>query len=351
MSVDLESEINLRPSKRAKTTEKDEKLDSLWSAVKCKDLVKKQTIHVIDAKSNVINACETLAKHCISSAPVWSNEDGVLCGMFDFRDLGAQLIKAFDNNDSKNKSLSTLKSVLSHNSAELASDLSQHNKFYTVNEDDPLLNAVEFFGQGIHRVCLLNKERKLTGILSQSDAINYFYQELKKPELKDLAEKSIGDLKIIHEGVVSLDENSSVLEGLKLMHNNGLSSIALIDKKGCVTGNFSISDIKYLLHLDQLNLLHSTCAAFIQDVRLKKDKEGGYKTVLPVFIISHTDTLEHVVGKLVATQVHRVWVAQSSTERKPVGVVSLSDILKFLTPKTSLHLWEHHPYLKFVPVT
>jgi len=166
-----------------------------------------------------------------------------------------------------------------------------------------------------------------------------------------LQKKSISDLKIIHEGVVSLDENSSVLEGLKLMHSKGLSSIALIDQKGCITANFSMSDFKYLLHLDQLNLLHYTCAGFVQDIRLKKDKDNDYKTILPVFVITHTDTLEHVVGKLVATQVHRVWVVQSSTERKPVGVVSLSDILKVLTPKTSLHYWEHHPYIKFVPVT
>jgi len=135
------------------------------------------------------------------------------------------------------------------------------------------------------------------------------------------------------------------------VHNRGLSSIALTDMKGWITSNFSMSDVKYLLHLDQLNLLRETCAKLVQDIRLKKDKENDYKTILPVFVVTHNDTLEHVVGKLVATQVHRVWVIQSPSDRKPVGVVSLSDILKFFTPKTSLHYWEHHPYIKFVPVT
>jgi len=241
--------------------------------------------------------------------------------------------------------------VLSKHSTDLASDLSQHNKFYTVNEDDCLLTAVEFFGQGIHRVCILNKDRKITGVLSQSDAIAYFYNELRKPENKWLAEKSVGELKIVHEGVISLEENATVLEGLKLMQSKGLSSIALTDKKGAVTSNFSMSDIKYLIHLDQLNLLHHTCAQFIQEVRLKKDQENDYKTSLPVFVITKDQTLEHVVGKLQATRTHRVWVVQSPGDHRAVGLVSLSDILKALTPQTSEHLWEHHPYMTFVPST
>jgi len=227
--------------------------------------------------------------------------------------------------------------------------MSQHDKFYSVNEDDPLLDAVDLFGQGLHRVVLLNNEKKLVGIISQSDAAKYFYKQLQKKEYLFLADKTVGDLKIVHEGVIKLDEHATVLDGLKLMQSHGLSSIALTNKKGVIISNFSISDIKYLLKLNKLDLLHYTCSQFIKEVRLKKDQENDYKTSLPVFVCTKDSTLQHVVGKLSATRTHRVWVVKSSADHTVVGVVSLSDILKFLTPKESQHRWKHQPFIAFVP--
>jgi len=130
------------------------------------------------------------------------------------------------------------------------------------------------------------------------------------PELKWLGKKTVGELKIVHEGVVSLDETATVFDGLKLMYEKGLSSVALVNNKGWVTSNFSISDIKYLLHLDQLNLFHHTCAQFIQHIRMEKDKENDYKTTLPVFTITRDCPLEQAVGKLYATRTHRLWVVE-----------------------------------------
>jgi len=104
--------------------------------------------------------------------------------MFDFRDLAALLIKVFSQplTDQQKKMLSNLKAVLNHLSAELASDLSQHDKFYSVEEDSSLLDAIDFFAKGMHRVVVLNQSKELVGVLSQSDALKYFFHKLEKSD-------------------------------------------------------------------------------------------------------------------------------------------------------------------------
>jgi len=159
---DDKSDPDLRSKKRPKLTEEDEKLEELWTSIKCKDLTAKQKVITIKAKSSVLSAAEVLARNRVSSAPVVSEEDEVICGMFDFRDLGATLIKAFSQelSEEDKKSLTTLKAVLQKHSAELSTDMSKHDKFYSVNEDHPLLDAVEYFGKGLHRILVLDNEKK-----------------------------------------------------------------------------------------------------------------------------------------------------------------------------------------------
>jgi len=148
-----------------------------------------------------------------------------------------------------------------------------------------------------------------------------------------------------------LEENATVFDALKALHTNGLSSIALTDSKNLLTANLSVADFKYLLQRDQLDALHLTCKLFVQEVRICKDRENDFKTTLPVFVVTKDSTLFHTLGKLIATKTHRLWVVKSSSDHHLIGCISLSDILRGLTPKNSQHRWEEHPYIDFVPAS
>jgi len=189
------------------------------------------------------------------------------------------------------------------------------------------------------------------GILSQSDALSYFHKKLTSGDLEWLKNKTLDELKLWHEGVVSIDESATVLEGLKLMYNKGLSSVAVIDseKRNFISANMSMTDIKYLVHQGKLDSLKLPIKTFVQEVRLAKDREAEYKTSLPVFVVTKDTTLQAAVGKLVATRTHRLWIVKSLLNHEVVGVVSLSDILRGLTPPHSQHRWKHQPYITFVP--
>jgi len=135
------------------------------------------------------------------------------------------------------------------------------------------------------------------------------------------------------------------------MHEHGLSSIAVTKAEGSniISANLSMTDIKYLIRLDKIVALRLPVKKFIQEVRIAKDIENDFKTVLPVFVVTSNTTLEQTCGRLAATRTHRLWIVKSLLDHTLCGVVSLSDILHRLTPSHSQTGWKHHPYIHFVP--
>ncbi len=88
----------------------------------------------------------------------------------------------------------------------------------------------------------------------------------------------------------------------------------------------------------------------MKDVRLRKDKENAFETKVPVFQLPQTATLRKAIGSLCATRTHRIWVV--TPDHKPIAVVTLSDILRILTPRTNAYYANAPPGVKpvrFVP--
>jgi len=153
----------------------------------------------------------------------------------------------------------------------------------------------------------------------------------------------------VRKKVTSVPQDASVLDAFKVMNKENYSSVAVLDHQGTVVANFSLTDIKYLLKLDKLDLLHKNLKEAIQQIRLEKDRENEYKSQMPVFTVTRDTSLKRAVGKLLATKSHRLWIVKDSIDHHPVGVLSLSDLLHILTPKQSAKHWSKHPLIDFVP--
>lgn len=61
-----------------------------------------------------------------------------------------------------------------------------------------------------------------------------------------------------------------------------------------------------------------------------QDKEFQYQTHANVYHVKKTTTLGKVVAMLAAVRTHRLWV--TNAQEKPIAVVTLSDVLRILTP-------------------
>jgi predicted transcriptional regulator len=68
---------------------------TIWEDTKCVDLLKGQAVIEIDSNTSVEAGCETLVKHGISSAPVFSKVTKSYVGMLDYRDVVAFVLVAF----------------------------------------------------------------------------------------------------------------------------------------------------------------------------------------------------------------------------------------------------------------
>jgi CBS domain-containing protein len=333
----------------------------------------------IPSTHTVAQACAVLAANAVLSAPVYDTVNQVYLGLFDWRDVGAAVVKAALEEQQvsvphsptirsrgaspsatppgaypvlNNSAAKTVVESLSHLNAERVVDLSRKNPLYSVTRNSSMLHAMEFFGRGIHRLLIAEDspekcvgENAYTGVVSQSDAVRYLHSVLKyskDPILTEMKQKTIREASIGSTSVVHIQGSKSVLEALQLMEESKVSSIALLGERNEIQGNLSTTDIKYIFRKKMLSSLKEPCSQFINSIRQRQGLDNAGKDRSPYFSVSWDSTIEVCIGKIVATRAHRLFIVE---QRKPCGVISLSDILKYFTPKESLHLW--HP--KFVP--
>lgn len=101
-------------------------------------------------------------------------------------------------------------------------------------------------------------------------------------------------------------------DALLLMHNEGLTSVAVVDQGLNVVGNISTVDVRHLTNAASLPLLKSSCMHFISVILSERGMEHG-RDSFPVFHVNPYSTLGHTVAKLVATKSHRMWVVESAS--------------------------------------
>lgn len=106
-----------------------------------------------------------------------------------------------------------------------------------------------------------------------------------------------------------LSGDRPLAEGLALLLDEGVSSLAVLDNAQNVVGNISTHDTKLLTKSSSLPLLRNTCIHFISVILSNRGMFEG-KDSFPVFYVTPMNTLAHIVAKLVATRSHRMWITE-----------------------------------------
>ncbi|CAO3697106.1 unnamed protein product [Rhizopus stolonifer] len=218
----------------------------------------------------------------------------------------------------------------------LASDLSQKNPFYSILPEAALLSAVEEFAYGIHRVCVLNPDGSIKGILSQSSVVKYLYMNQHKfSDVETIMNKTLRQLGLGVSDVIGVNADSPVIDALSIMSKYSVSSVAVLGHMGMVLGNISMTDVKFVMKGDRHQLLWDTCFQFVSLIRTQQGIEDGQDRI-PVFDVRLDTTLGFAVAKLLATKSHRVWVVDE--REKAIGVVSLTDIMRVIAASNGIDI-------------
>jgi len=190
----------------------------------------------------------------------------------------------------------------------------ESSHFPFVEEKDRLISLLPTLCQGIHRVYVQNPEAKNGIVVSQTDVIRFFLQNLASlGSVSALTVEKAVDVK--NKRLVTVERKTTTLGAFREMLINDVSAVPVVDSKGQLVGSLSSTDIRGMTHSNVKDLLLPV-EEFI------KSRCGG--EIPEPIVCSPEDTLETVIKALVNKKVHRVWVTK---ETKPVGVISMSDVI------------------------
>ena len=215
--------------------------------------------------------------------------------------------------------------------------------------------------QAVHRFAVQTTEsNKITEIVCQSDLVMYLHtnRSLIYPEFMgtSLADLGLGrsalsrrvegatasDQKTVSSyGIVSVTPSTTCIDAFRVMRNNSVSAVAIVsEKEGKLLGAFSETDISYFADPDFAMALGLSVSQFLFlrhnaspkithgvfagadafDAALQNALYDSWRVYCKL-----EDKLEDVLELMSTGAVHRIWVVDD--ERKPIGCVSLVDIL------------------------
>jgi CBS-domain-containing membrane protein len=281
---------------------------------------------------SVAEALRKLARFNISSVPVTkSRRDSTLLGFVDMLDFLAYFcktlgIKAGDKIDAE--SLKGKTDVFRNATLSNLCDFGGRNPFCLVNGEESLADVVQQYLKGIHRIAITDDAGDVTGVVSQWTIANYIatVPTDDKEWISSLTE-SVSRANFT-KNVICCDANKSALEAFMLMYENKVSCIGITDENGCLCGVLSASDLKgFQLFLDDFADLLQPINQFLSIIRKKQGRNEKF-----VIAVSPDTPVKDVVKMFNDEIIHRVFIIDEGS--KPIGVFSLSDLMKNLIVDT-----------------
>jgi len=286
-------------------------------------------IFICTREDKVMEVWKGLTKHGFLSVPVLQKKGLKYYGSVDLLDIVVNVVDTFGKTNLEN----------SENYWELVQKdeefqsrlvnkimtypLSRRNPFHPITRGYSLFAAIELLARepGLHRVPIIDnyENRRLVGMVTQSHLVKLLHDNLEL-----IGEKRNKPLHLVPEAikpVITMNENDSAVDSFKKMIEKAISGVAIVNDTGKLVGNLSASDMKAISTDGRMFWrLYETNKNFIAKVR--KDSEGRPRGVVHV---KTSDTIETAIKQLSEHNLHHVYLVDD--ERKPIGVISLKDIL------------------------
>ncbi|KAJ6612651.1 hypothetical protein B0H10DRAFT_2051338 [Mycena sp. CBHHK59/15] len=321
-----------------------------WRRVLAKDLIDSRIVEV-EADTSVEDACEILLSEKILCLAVKATEPDTepYMGLFDFADVNAFLTLAATRHTLLREDLLDNPRVGAIVSAaragrvpvHLVSNLSEKNPLEILPDSASLISLLELFARGTHRVLIRSSTGPFLGIVSDRRLLTWFAAYIPTAPFlaSPLNSLSLPSLHLF-SAVVTATSTASVLDAMRLMSEEGVSSAAVLDDdSGALLSAVSVTDVGRIVVPSQSNqILNTPLHQFIAQI---KEPDGSTDGVdrYPVYAVSPNSLLSYTIQKLLATNSHRLFITRDmngstspiiATPRVPgnlTGIVSIVDIL------------------------
>lgn len=326
-----------------------------WSSVNARDLIDSRIV-AVEADTSVEGACDLLLSEDIPCLAVKALPGTTTCpfaGLFDFSDVNAFLTLAATRhtipphelkaNGSADQIMSAARS--GHVPVHLVSNLSEKNFLETAPHDASVVSLLAVFARGAHRVLVRSPppSNDFLGMVSDRGLLSWFFAYAERtPTFHSYLDNSLYALGLpslhIHSSVVATTSTAQVLDAMRLMSEQGVSSIAVIDEEhGSLLSAVSVTDIgKMVVPSESNQILSAPLHRFIAQIKAPDGSIDGVDKY-PIYLVFPTNKLLFAIQKLLATNAHRLFVTDNdylppaaypvSSTGSLCGIVSIVDIL------------------------
>ena len=128
--------------------------------------------------------------------------------------------------------------------------------------------------------------------------------------------------------VISVKEDDVAIAAFELMVSANVQGVAVVDSEGRLVGNLSVRDLKVLgPDVSLFWRLQQSVKSFLRKVHEDNARrDSGRRHRHAVYVLPPA-TLKDIIATLDKYGIHRVYLVNNHAERKPVGVISLRDVL------------------------
>jgi len=200
------------------------------------------------------------------------------------------------------------------------------HKAWTLPESSSLQDVINALNSR-SRVVLLNESDEISALVSRSTVIGYLTQHLTEIDSKVLGQ-TLAEAKCVTSTVFTVSGEVRAIDAFAKLSAADLSHLGLVEDEGSLLGNVSVKDISTATQ--GFKFLLSPVHDYINVIR-----QQNLKAVHPAIHAVISDTVEKTLTRLGVIKIHRLYVTGDANDRKPVGVVSIGDILNLFVIKTN----------------
>lgn len=284
-----------------------------------------QILYFVGPNDTVEDVWKILCSAGIYCVPVI--EDGKALGLIDWNDVVCGLCEALDEADiesliNSRDLVDPKKLVQKYFSLKAVSIInkSERNEYKPIQANSTLYDGMQCLISGTKRLPVVDENDKIVAIVSPSIIVKYLTHFLNEECFQKLKETKISEVSI--KSVTSIDCDVVLLVALQSLNNSGAASLAILEE-GDLISTFSLKDLRGIACIDDFDKLFTTVGEYITEIRRKSPKAR-----FPAIHCFIESPIESAMLRLSATGIHRLFVIENSGDsKKPVGVISLRDIL------------------------
>jgi len=296
---------------------------NVLSQVNVEALAPSGSIVVAYSKDSLYKTFLSMVKNNILCAPVLDTANNNFIGLIDMIDITCFVVDISKNAEHLGSDyvdfMSREEEFKGKATSDIA-DLSTRSKFYPVTIGSNLLDAVNLMANNhVQRIPVLDSEGKITNLLTQSAVIDYLAKHID--QLGPSIQKTLKELNFEKKSVISIDHNKRAIDAFRLMAENHISGLAVLDSDKKLMANISARDLRSIQHDARLfERLYYSVGEFVSHVR-----QANYRAIHPSICCTFDDTFQKIIMRLAATRIHRMYVVDEN--RHPISVISLHDVL------------------------